>query len=194
MSAGPQIPKKNTGKEFESLTKRAFEIAAKNEKYTSVEKDVLIESPDGERQFDVVIRSRVAGLDLLTVIECRDYNKNLSVTHIDGLHSKQNDVNANKAVLVARKGFSNGAIRKAKRVGMTLCTVQDLERGLEDIGLQIPVVVADILEFEVRPTLNIKTKEKTTVAKDAWMTISDRHISEHINEILQECRSKIRIN
>lgn len=135
--------KKNTGKEFEGLTARVYEYLTAQEQYTQVERDVYLDSPEGLRQFDVVLRSKVADLELVTVIECRDFKKNLTIAHVDGLYSKMLDVQANKAVLVARKGFSNKARKKAKRLGITLCTVHNLERDLVNVGLQIPVIYID---------------------------------------------------
>lgn len=152
---------KNTGKEFEKLAYKVFSLLSTNEAYTSVEHDVNLISQDGPRQFDVVIRSKVSGLDLLTVIECRDFNKNLSIDHVDGLHSKAKDVNANKAVLVAKKGFSKSAKRKADRLGITLCTAHDFTNDITNIGLQIPftfIAVDRILlnvSFLVSPEIDV---------------------------------------
>jgi len=135
---------KNTGREFESLTRLVFELLTRDDTNTLVEEDVKLDSPDGPRQFDVIVRSNVAGFDLLTVIECRDFNKKLSVTHLDGFCSKISDVNANKAILVSSCGFTKGAKRKAKRKGISLCTLHDLERGVANIGMEVPIVVMSI--------------------------------------------------
>jgi hypothetical protein len=75
-----------------------------------------------------LIRTQVSSLSILTIVECKDVNKNLDVQYVDALHSKMQDVNANKAVLVARKGFSKTAIQKAKRVGITLCTAMEAKQ------------------------------------------------------------------
>lgn len=163
----------NNGTQFETLTHKVFELLSANDSYSEVKHDVMLDSPDGPRQFDVVIRSKVSSLDLLTVIECRDYKKNLSVTHVDGLHSKQLDVKANKAVLVARKGFSNGAKRKAKRLGITLCTVRELD-GLKTIGLEVPIIVREITGVNLRPTGIIQSRDKSISLKpDAFQVIND---------------------
>ena len=138
--------KNNTGKDFEKLVGQIYDLLSQNEANTKVEIDVEIESPDGPRQFDVVITSTIATIEIVTVIEVRDWNKNLSVTHVDGLHSKMRDVNANKAILVARKGFSSGAIRKAKRLNIDLCTAHDL-KNIKDFVPKAPVVV-HYLKFE----------------------------------------------
>lgn len=137
------MKKRNDGKSFEGLTSYVFEILTANEN-ASVEKDVQLDGADGPRQIDVLVRSQIAGIDLTTIIESRDYIKRLDVTHVDGLHSKMLDVNADKAVLVSRKGFSKTAIRKAARIGITLCTLdgsKNSEKALETVGREIPILI-----------------------------------------------------
>lgn len=142
--------KKNTGKVFESLTKEVFDVLTSNTSYTNVEADVKLPGPDGDRQIDVLVTSDIAGIQVRTIIECRDYNKRLDVTHIDGLHSKMQDVAAQKAVFVTRKGYSKNASNKAKRIGISLCTLHKAKDELQNIGFQIPfiVTVIEILDFE----------------------------------------------
>lgn len=169
---------KNTGKVFEKLSHTVFSLLSRNDKYTSVEHDVDLESPDGPRQFDVVIRSKVSGLDLLTVVECRDYNKNLSVTHVDGLHSKANDVNANKAVLVAKKGFSKTAKQKADRLGVTLCTAHDIDRGLDEIGLQVPITFIAVDSIEMNANFMMHLEAGDTLNRNMEAFINETPILE----------------
>jgi hypothetical protein len=173
---------KKTGKSFENLTKRIFELLSGNEAYTKVEENVFLDSPDGPRQFDVIIRSKVATLDFLTVIECRDFSKNLNVTHVDGLHSKMSDVKADRAVLVARKGFSKTARQKAERLGITLCTAHDIEDKLHNIGLQIPIIIMDVQHIEIKPRFDAHLTKGTSIHKDSILQISDRSFFERFKQ------------
>ncbi len=132
-----------TGKQFEGLVGEIYDILSSDDRNTEASVDVKLPSPDGPRQFDVVIRSQVAGVEIITVVEARDRNKNLAVTHVDGLHSKMIGVNANKGILVARKGFSGGALKKAKRLGIDLCTAHDLS-NIKDFVPKAPVVVHNL--------------------------------------------------
>jgi hypothetical protein len=166
---------KNTGKEFETLSHKVFTLLSSREDYTKVELDVQLDSPDGKRQFDVIIRSKVGSLDILTVIECRDYNKNLSVVHVDGLHSKMVDVNADKAVLVAKKGFSKTAKQKAKRLGITLCTIHDFKRSLASIGLEVPLTFIKIDEINFNNFFDIYLKAGTELKMKTEIYISMIH-------------------
>lgn len=165
-----------TGKSFETLTHQIFELLSKDDRYTSVEHDVQLDSPYGNRQIDVLLRSQVAGLDILTVVECKDFKKNLSIEYVDNLASKMEDVGANKAVLVARKGFSKNAKRKAARLGITLCTAHDVSNmsALEGIGLKFPVLMKEVLpELELQVQASFKSSTGTSISRDAVMRISD---------------------
>lgn len=135
---------RNDGKQFEALLHDIYTALVSNEQYSSVERDVQLDGHDGPRQIDVLIRSQVAGMPLKTVIECRDFNKRLDVTAVDAFQSKLVDVGANKGVLVSRRGFSGTAIKKAKRVGVTLCTASNAAEILSSLGMQIPVVLIEV--------------------------------------------------
>ena len=174
-----------SGKSLETLTQKIFDLISKDDRYTTVEHNVLLDSPDGKRQIDVLIRSKVSGLDLMTIVECRDYNKTISVEHVDGLASKRDDVLANKAVLVAKKGFSKTAKRKAKRLGITLCTAHDAERGLEGIGLLIPVVVTEVLpNAECNATAVIESSTETYITADAIFKIADKYVFDYLGDAI----------
>ena len=80
--------KKNTGKPYEAFVKSIYDALTDDERFTSVELDVKLPSPDGPRQIDVLLRSRVAHFEIVTVIECRDYAKRLDITDVDGFISK----------------------------------------------------------------------------------------------------------
>ena len=133
---------KNTGKALESIVLEIYKTLSKDESNTTVELDVKLESPDGPRQFDVVVTSVVAGgqITLTTVIEVRDYASRLSIEKLDAFRSKMIDVNANKGIMISKVGFQKGAVRKAKRQKIDLYTVHRLG-DLEKFKSQTPVVV-----------------------------------------------------
>lgn len=135
------MKKKNTGKEFEYLTESIFRKLIKNPDIETVEQNVMIDGIDGKRQIDVLIKSEVAGITIITVIECKDYNSKISVGKIDEFHSKLLDINANKGILVSKKGFSSTAVKKAKRLGITICTAHEVMKPSWSIDFDIPLII-----------------------------------------------------
>jgi len=131
------------GTEFELLTAELFKQLSRNSEYESVEHDVLLDGHDGRRQIDVLLTGKVGPFDVKTIIECKDFKKNVNITAVDALHSKMLDVNAQKTVLVARKGFSKKAIKKAQRLGISLCTAHSASSEKWKFNLQLPLVITD---------------------------------------------------
>lgn len=164
--------KKNTGKEFEALVKRVFDVLSSNDKLSSVELNVELEGADGKRQIDVLIESTVAGISVRTIIEARDYSKRIDITHVDGLHSKMMDVRAHKAVLVSRIGFSKKARSKADRLGITLCTLNNPSDELRAIGLEIPIIVKEVDSASCNIRGEVYLQGGVTYKSDKFMEIN----------------------
>jgi hypothetical protein len=180
------MAKRKNGKSFEILTKEIFEALVENPAYTKVEHNVKLPGKDGVRQIDVLLRAQVSSLSILTIIECKDENKNLDVQYVDALHSKMQDVNAHKAVLVARKGFSKTAIQKAKRVGITLCSAMEAKSALWNVGLQVPVVFTHIVPKKFDPSFEIAFLEAGTRidSRTIALMINDTYMPEYFRERL----------
>ncbi len=177
---------RDDGKPFERLTHEIFSMLIENPAYMSVEHDVQLGGQDGPRQIDVLIRARVASLDLLTIIECRDHARRLDVTAIDGLHSKMQDVRASKAVLVARTGFSAAAQRKARRLGITLCIASSARASLWNVGTQIPVILTELKCTELRPEFNIYLHSGVDhLPDDCGFTINDLSLEDTLCEAIR---------
>lgn len=179
---------KNTGKQYEALLHEIYTALASNDQFASVERDVFLDGTDGPRQIDVLIRSQVAGMPLKTVIECRDFKKRLDVTAVDAFQSKLIDVGANKGVLVSRNGFSGTAIKKARRVGITLCTASNASEILSSLGIQIPVVISETIPSiqHFGGTINLgagATFNKSEMHKLNGQTIHEIFREEIINRI-----------
>jgi hypothetical protein len=142
------------GKDFERLTEQIFRILSSapfEQGEVSVEHDVLLEGHEGPRQIDVLIRSKAGPIALTTIVECKDYARRVDVTVLDALHSVMQDVRANRAVIVARGGFTKNALQKARRLGIGAYTADHLG-NVTDERLKVPVYVRDVqptqIEFE----------------------------------------------
>lgn len=169
---------KNTGKPFEAFVKSVYDALTEDDRFTSVELNVELPGPDGPRQIDVLLRSRVAHFEVLTVIECRDYSSRLDITHIDGFHSKLRDVGANKGIMVSRIGFSKSAFEKAKRVGITLCVASTADDLLPKLGIQIPLEVFDVTLASLRGSSSFEVHTPTKVTMKELLTINGSYVPE----------------
>lgn len=142
-----------SGLSFEKDVKLVYDIVTALDPRTSVTHNELIEGPDGVRQFDIVLRTEFAGEECLTVVECKDHSRTVTVTAVDGLHSKMADVGANKGILIARKAFSKSAKQKASRLGITLATVDNLSKDMENPLGRLPVIFRHVGLDQIRISL-----------------------------------------
>ncbi len=99
--------------------------------------DWIVNRLGTRRQFDVVIRGKSAGRDILGVIECRDRTRKTDAGHVDAFVKKARDVNANMVLMVSKKGFTRHALTNAKFEGVG--TLSLLPNDPEDAGFSIGV-------------------------------------------------------
>lgn len=164
------------GTSFEILTKTIFEKLLGNSQYETVEHNVKLTGKDGPRQIDVLILAKVAGMEIKTIIECKDYKSKISVGTVDALHSVMLDVNANKAVLVSTKGFSSTAVKKAKRLGISLFTAHEALKDDWAIDIEIPILVKEIIPTQVNPTFKAFFQKGDSFHRDSSYVINDKNI------------------
>lgn len=172
--------KKKTRKKFEKLAESIFKQLIKNPEYETVEHNVQLDGADGKRQFDVIVKSENVGINILTVIECKDYNKKVPISIIDEFHSKLLDVNANKGIVISRKGFSSKAISKAKRLGITLCIADETENDNWQSIVDLPIVLEEIHLIHLNINVQVRSDSEPTIDFDSIIKINDQNLVELI--------------
>lgn len=121
----------NTGKEYEGFVAKLQQALLNAETITTqkniqVEVDKKITDNCGiERQFDIYWEYELGGITYKTVIECKDYNSNVSVEKIDALIGKIRDIPDLKAVFATKKGYQSGAKTKAEKNKIDLLIVRE---------------------------------------------------------------------
>lgn len=120
------------GEALEKLT----ELLEKSisDKNTIVERDKKVVDLDGvQRQIDVFITSRLNRRTYITIIECKDYNRKVSIDKIESFASMCSRLKkVDKKIFVSSKGFQSGAIRKAETNNIELCIVSEYENSKEN--------------------------------------------------------------
>lgn len=121
----------NNGKDYELFVANLHQ-ALLNAEHVTTQKNILIEvnkklvdSWGIERQFDIYWEYELAGYIYKTVIECKDYNSNVSVEKIDALIGKVRDIPGLKAVFATKMGYQSGAKIKAENNGIDLLIVRE---------------------------------------------------------------------
>jgi hypothetical protein len=80
--------------------------------------EYLIDRLGNRREFDVVIRGQVSGVQILGVIECKDWAEKIGTPEIEAFVQKARNVNANIVLMVSKMGFTTQAMRLAIHEGI----------------------------------------------------------------------------
>lgn len=93
--------------------------------------------PERTREFDLVGSKTLIGKEMVIPIECKNYNKAVNVKTIDSFIGQMEDVGIPPAhgILISSKGFTQGAIQRAKKVGISTLTLE----GLTNDGLKTAI-------------------------------------------------------
>ena len=115
------------GKILEQLVK-AIQETIKDSPNTIVSSNVKLTDINGvQREIDVLVETIVHQMPIKIAFECKDYNRPVDIKIVDGFISKCADIpSINSKVIVATKGFSEGARKKAKGHNIQLYTFEDI--------------------------------------------------------------------
>lgn len=121
----------NNGKKYEKFV-ASLQQALINSETVTAQKNIKIElnkkivdNCGVEREFDLYWEYELAGITYKTVIECKDYNSNISVEKIDSLIGKIKDIPDIKAVFASKQGYQRGAKAKANHNKIDLLIVRE---------------------------------------------------------------------
>ena len=120
----------NDGKEYEHFV-ASLQQAILNSENITTQQNIKIElnkkikdNCGNEREFDLYWEYELGGLTYKTVIECKDYNSNISVEKIDALIGKVRDIPDLRAVFATKKGYQIGARNKAEQNKIDLLIIR----------------------------------------------------------------------
>ncbi|MCJ7443082.1 MAG: restriction endonuclease [Methanotrichaceae archaeon] len=75
------------------------------------------------RQIDILIKGNLAGVEIVGVFDCKYFNKKVGVKVIDSMFGFIDDIGAVFGGVVSAKGFTEGAINRAKAARIDLRTI-----------------------------------------------------------------------
>lgn len=85
-----------------------------------------------ERQIDIYIEGKIAGFDISIIVDCKYFNKKVTVKEIESFLSFLQDVKANKGILITNEGFSKTAYNRATYdtydIELRIIKFEELER------------------------------------------------------------------
>lgn len=147
-----------------------------NDKIQGVESGIL-------RQIDVSIRSKIAGHEILSIIQAKDTSTPADVNVVGEFVSVVSDVRANKGILICKSGFTENAAKYAQNRGIDICNIHDAVSRDWALEIQLPVLWID-LEPTLRLGVAAKLDEGDSIPKDpSQWDLSNDHGKTRINVI-----------
>lgn len=115
------------GKPLEQAVK-IIQEALKDKPNTEVLVDQkLINTSGRERQFDVIIKSMINGIEIMIVVECKEYGRKISVDKIEAFGGKCKRVKGiNKKIFVSVHGYQADAVNAAQDFEIDIYTLNEL--------------------------------------------------------------------
>jgi hypothetical protein len=109
-----------------------------------------------ERQIDVSIRNKVAGHEILVIVQARDRKRAPNVNDVGEFADVVRDVRAHKGVMVCRKPPGKNAARLAAKRNIDMCSAFDVNDRSWSEDIVIPVIVS-LIEGELEPSFTFAT-------------------------------------
>lgn len=127
----------NPNTEYERFTQEIYQQLVDSDvvKATTVQHNVKLTGRSGQKhQIDVYWEYEIAGNKHKVAIECKNYNKSVPLSVVQGFKGVLDDLNGVNGIIVTKKGFQSGAKQYAKEWGISLKELRTLGRGESIIG------------------------------------------------------------
>ena len=154
------------------------------------------------REVDILIEHNVGTSNIKIVIECRDRTSIQDTQWIEQIHTKLNDINIHKAIVVSSSRFTQPAIEKAKFYNIETRTYEEITTdfikswwSIEQIrvisnGFTVISAIFDVDNPQIIERLNEEVfKGKTPEMKFINSTVDDQIFS--LNDIFIWCSKEI---
>ncbi|MBN9436952.1 restriction endonuclease [Bosea sp. (in: a-proteobacteria)] len=148
------------GTEYEQFTQAVYQalVDADGVENIEVKHNIKLLGKSGcEHQIDVYWEFKIAGQTYRTAIECKAFNKNVSIGRVRDFYGVVLDVPGLNGIFVTLVGFQSGARKYADHYGITLKELRkptegDWDGRVKTVVLKFHIVTPKISKFE--PVLN----------------------------------------
>ena len=141
-----------------------------------------VQGPDGPRELDVEFYGTIEDAPKTIIVECKDFDPastgKVGIGFVDALESKRNDLSCDLAILCSNAGFTDGAVRKAARVGIGLVAVAKRGDKRARFVIRTTLYSRDIRVTDIRLSLHSEGSNELPPARelvafgksvDAWV-------------------------
>jgi hypothetical protein len=155
-----------------------------------------------QREVDILIEHNVGTSNIKIVIECRDRTSTQDTQWIEQIHTKLNDINVHKAIVVSSSRFTQPAIEKAKFCNIETRTYEEITTDfikswwsieqIRVISRQFTIISA-IIDID-NPSMNERLNEEVFKGKTPEMEFINSTVDDQIfslNDVFIWCAKEI---
>lgn len=145
--------------------------------------DVVAKKP---REVDVSIRIKIGANEFLTIIECRDRKKTEGIDWIEQIATKTSDINADYVIAVSTKGFTTGAIMKARHYNIILRTLKEFNPDEITEWIEHNIVTIDSKRWtiiDVRIDFKAKSNEEIGKEFEFQLNTNEKKFKNNLGEL-----------
>lgn len=127
------------------------------------------------RQIDVSIRFKTESLDVLGIIECKYFNREVNVKHVDGFIGFCEDVGASFGYLITNKGFTKSAYNRTSggQIRLKIVPFKDLEEMDMDMD---DIINTSIQSLECVESVFLLRQRQNTIFADIDNTSLEKRL------------------
>lgn len=137
----------NQNIEYEKLAQEIYQelINANDLNTIDIQHNIKLTGKSGQkRQIDVYWEYKEASIDRKFVIECKNYNRKITLDKVDAFYSAISDLDDVKGIMVTKTGYQSGAKKVAESYGITLIELrypneEEGKVGKIDLSLEITI-------------------------------------------------------
>lgn len=169
----------NPNTEYEKFTQEIFQRLINADGIRSdVQHNVKLMGRSGQKhQIDVYWEYEYAEVKHKVAIECKNYNKAVSIDKVRDFYGVLSDLNNVAGIMVTKIGYQEGAKKYADTYGINLKELRTPNRGDGIIG-------------EIEITINIATRKRLFLVDEEWAkanNIDFREYRRYLNRLERLC-------
>ena len=151
------------GKEYELLVEQIYKELQSD---AEIKQDDFIQGEESgiKRQIDLSIRYRIVDIEMLIVVQAKDWGRKADVKVVDEFKSVIKDVRAQKGILICNAGFTKAAINYAKKERIELYSAHTALNKKWHLAIELPAIKnEDIYELHFELMLPVIPLEQITM-------------------------------
>lgn len=154
----------NKGLKYELLTQQVYQVLLETEwpgKNICVHHDVKLTGVSGQKhQIDVYWEYELAGIKHKVAIECKEYSRPVPIGKVRDFYGLLDDLKDVKGIMVAAKGFQEGAKEFARMYGINLKELS--------FSADVPILAEIVSQFHISLRRHLFLIDEDWAIENGW--------------------------